>query len=333
MTSDSPEDSTTPRGVLGWIGVYLRGMAMGVAELVPGVSGGTIAFITGIYVELVRTIRKLDPALAMELIKGRVARAWRQGNLGFLMALGVGMATSVFGFAAVVAWLLENREVHVWAFFFGLIVASALYVGRFVKPWSWARGLSGLVGIGVGLALANTHPLPSPDHWISTFLAGMVAICAWILPGISGSFIMLLLGQYELLVRAISELDVVFLTALAAGCTMGLLAFARVLTWLLRTRYEGTLAFLCGLMLGSLQKLWPWREAVTSYVDSEGREVPLVVRPISPEGWEAMTGVDPQVLGAVVAAGAAVGLVLALDLMARHQGVDHSGSGFRDGSP
>jgi putative membrane protein len=304
-------------------------MAMGVAELIPGVSGGTIAFITGIYVELVRSIRALDLALARQALRGRIRRTWEEGNLGFLAVLVVGMATSVFGFAALVAWLLENREVYVWAFFFGLIVASALYVGRFVRPWSRTRSAVALVGAGAGAVLANIQPLPAPEHWISTFLAGMVAICAWILPGISGSFILLLLGQYQQLVRAISELDVVFLGALGAGCALGLVAFARVLMWLLRRWYRATLAFLTGLMVGSLQKLWPWRETVTSYVDRDGNVVPLVDRPISPGTWEVMTGLDPTVAGAVASMVAAAGVVLALDILSRRRGVDQSGEGFR----
>lgn len=320
---------TVNRGPREWMGVYLRGMAMGVAELIPGVSGGTIAFITGIYVELVKTIRALRAGLAADVLRGRVARAWNEGNLGFLMVLGLGMATSVFLFAAMVAWLLANREIHVWAFFFGLIAASALYVGRFVGPWSPARTTVAAAGAAVGVVLANVQPLPAPEHWISTFLAGAVAICAWILPGISGSFILLLLGQYQQLVRALAELDVVFLGALGAGCALGLLAFARVLTWLLKRWYRATLGFLTGLMVGSLQKLWPWRRTISSYIDSDGNEVTLVDRPVSPATWESIRGVDPAVLGAVVSMLAAVAVVWILDVLARRRGVDHSGEGFQ----
>ncbi len=290
---------------------------MGVAELIPGVSGGTIAFITGIYVELVQSIRALDLSTLRKAWHGRLREAWEGANLGFLAILGVGMVTSVFTFAAGVNWLLENREVLVWAFFFGLIVASAIYVGRFARPWSYMRIVVGALGVGAGLLLSTIHPLPAPEHWFSTTLAGAVAVCAWILPGISGSFILLLLGQYQLLVRALTELDVAFLAALGAGCTIGLLAFARILTWLIRTRYESTLAFLCGLMAGSLQKLWPWRETVTSYLDSDGREVPLVVRPVSAGQWEALTGQDPMVMGAVLSMLLACSVVLGLELVSR----------------
>jgi putative membrane protein len=158
---------------------------------------------------------------------------------------------------------------------------------------------------------------------ISTFLAGALAICAWILPGISGSFLLLLLGEYALLVRALSELDLAFLAALGSGMGVGILAFARFLTWLLRTRYRGTLAFLTGLMVGSLQKLWPWRETVSFYLDSDGNPVPLVERPVSPGSWEVITGGDPAVGGAVAAILGAAAILLALEFLARRRGVDY----------
>ena len=306
---------------------------MGVAELIPGVSGGTIAFITGIYVELVRSIRSLRLAVVVALVERRFGDAWRDGNLGFLVVLGGGMGTSVFLGAGLVAWLLEHREIQVWAFFFGLIVASVLFVGRFALPLTLSRGAAALTGVAVGILLANVQPLPAPEHWISTFLAGALAICAWILPGISGSFLLLLLGQYAQLVRALSELDLAFLAALGSGMVLGILAFARFLTWLLRTRYRGTLAFLTGLMAGSLQKLWPWRETVSFYLDSDGNPVPLVERPVSPGSWEVITGGDPVVGGAVAAMLGAAALILALEFLARKRGVDYSGAAFEDMDP
>ena len=327
MTSNSnphlpPGGDPPARNLSGWVGVHLRGMAMGAAELVPGVSGGTIAFITGIYLELVRSIRGLDLGLLRLAASGRLGEAWRRGNLGFLGLLGVGMLTSVIFLASLLAWLLENREVHIWAFFFGLIVASVPYVGRFARPWGSRRIAVGLVGLVLGVLLSNVQPLPAPDHWISTFLAAAVAICAWILPGLSGSFILLILGKYEQLVRAISVVDPGFLFAFAAGCGVGLLAFSRVLTWLIRTRYEATLAFLCGLMAGSLPKLWPWRETVSTYVDSSGETLPLVTRPVSPASWEAITGSAASVPGALASGAGAVLLVLALDRLSRRPGVE-----------
>jgi putative membrane protein len=324
MTGVHPDRETLDahppsRGPLGWLGVFLRGMAMGIAELVPGVSGGTIAFITGIYVELVRSIRALTPALALRALRGDLPGVWRDGNGGFLGLLVVGMAVSIFGFASAVAWLLEHREVYLWAFFFGLIVASVLYVGRFVEAWTRPRILLAVGGVAAGTLISNIQPLPAPEHWISTVIAGSIAICAWILPGVSGSFVMLLLGQYPLLVRALRELDLGFLLALAVGCALGLMAFARVLLWLMRSWYGATLAFLCGFMAGSVQKLWPWRQAVSSYTDEDGRSIPLVTRPLSPWGWEALTGMDARIPGALAAAALAIGLIFLLEALSRRR--------------
>jgi putative membrane protein len=312
--SGVPRSARTPWG---WIGVFLRGMAMGVAELVPGVSGGTIAFITGIYGELVHAIRSCSSEAWGLASRGRFKELWCRANLGFLALLGLGMAVSILVLAGLIAWLLDHRAVHVWAFFFGLIVASVIFVAQFVRPWTVSRVLAGLGGGVAGGVLVSVQPLPAPEHWISTVLAGAIAICAWILPGISGSFVLLLLGQYAQLVRALSELDMAFLAALAVGMVGGLLAFARVLVWLLRTRYRGTLATLTGLMAGSLPKLWPWREAVRSYTDSSGNPVPLVERPISPATWEAMTGSDPSVAGALLAMAVAAIVVTGLSLLGR----------------
>lgn len=331
MKEPQPESPTPPpRSLPEWLGVYLRGMAMGVAELIPGVSGGTIAFITGIYVELVRSIRALRFQVLVRGLQGRFRKAWEEGAMGFLSVLGAGMATTVFLFAGAVAQLLEHREIQVWAFFFGLIVASVVFVGRFALPLTPGRVVVGVVGVGVGVIMANIQPLPAPEHWISTFLAGAVAISAWVLPGVSGSFILLLLGQYTQLVRALSELDLAFLGPLAAGMAVGLLAFSRVLTWLLQRYYRGTLTFLCGLMAGSVQKLWPWRETVSSYMDSDGNPVPLVMRPISPGAWEVATGADPALVGALLSMGMAVGVILVLEFLSRIKGVDHSGTAFQD---
>jgi putative membrane protein len=239
----SPRPSPS-RSLLDWIGIYLRGMAMGVAELIPGVSGGTIAFITGIYVELVRSIRGLRLGVAVAVLQRRFREAWREGNLGFLAALGAGMAVSILLFAGLVAWLLEHREIHVWAFFFGLIVASVVFVGRFALPLTLPRTMAALGGVGVGVLLANIQPLPAPEHWISTFLAGPWPSAPGSFRGSRGASSCSSWDSTPQLVRALSELDLAFLAALAAGMGVGILAFARILTWLLRTRYRGTLAFL-----------------------------------------------------------------------------------------
>jgi len=307
-----PGEGREPRGLAGWVGVYARGLGMGVAELVPGVSGGTIAFITGIYLELVASIRGLGVRLLRRVASGRFREAWREGNLGFLAVLGAGMGTAIVVLARIVQFLLEHRELEIWGFFFGLILASAVFVGRYVRPWSPARGMLAAGGILVGAGAAFMTALALPVTPVTIFLGGAVAICAWILPGVSGSFVMLLLGLYPAVVAAIAELDVVFLAILAAGCTAGILAFSRFLTWLLRRRYEATLAVLSGFMAGSLFKLWPWH-LPAAVVDGK----PMGVRLHLPEGFAEASGESAAVGGVVLAMVLGVAVVGGLELLAR----------------
>lgn len=288
---------------------------MGVAELIPGVSGGTIAFITGIYLELVRSIRGAGEALFHHLLRGEVARAWERSNGGFVLVLGAGMATGILALARIVGWLLEHRPLQLWGFFFGLILASVPFVARFARPFH--AGRSGLLALGVasGAAAAFATTLTLPVNAVTLFAGGMVAICAWILPGVSGSFILLLLGLYPTMVGAISTLDLRVLGILGAGFAVGLLLFARVLGWLLDRYYRGTLAVLSGFMAGSLLSLWPWRlprEVV------EGKA--LGVRILLPGDYTAAGGGDPAVGGVVLAVALGLGVVTALEYLTRGRG-------------
>lgn len=298
------------------MGLYLRGMAMGLAELFPGVSGGTIAFITGIYLELVGTIRGAGEALFRHLPRRDLAGAWTHANGGFLLVLGAGMATGILSLARIVSWLLENRELQIWGFFFGLILASVLFVGRSARPFTPAR--RGLVALGVaaGAAASFATALTLPVNLLTLFLGSMVAICAWVLPGVSGSFVMLLLGLYPTVVAAIAELDLAVLGVLAAGCGLGLLLFARVLGWLLDRFYRGTLALLCGFMAGSLLGLWPWRVPLAVV---EGK--PLGVSLLLPGDYAAASGLDPVVGGVVMSFLLGLGVVAGLEYVARAGGV------------
>jgi putative membrane protein len=302
-----------------WLGIYLRGIAMGVAELVPGVSGGTVAFITGIYLDLVRSIRGAGEALLRHLPRGAVALAWERSNGGFLLVLGAGMATGILALARIVSWLLENRELQLQGFFFGLILASVLFVGRFARPFTAGRRGVLALGVAAGAAAAFATTLSVPVNPVTLFLGGMVAICAWILPGVSGSFVLLLLGLYPAVVAAIATLDLKVLGVLAAGCGLGLLLFARVLGWLLDRYYRGTLALLCGFMAGSLVSLWPWRlpRAVV-----EGKAVG--VRFLLPGDYAAGGGGDPVVVSVLLTSILGLGVVAALEYMTRIRGGDTS---------
>jgi putative membrane protein len=317
MSAEAPRER---RGLLAWAGVVGRGGAMGVAELVPGVSGGTIAFVTGIYLELVGAIRAVDAAFLRLLVRGRLAEAWRHVNAGFLLALALGMGAAVVGLASTIEWLLRAHEILLWAFFFGLILASVVHVARHVAPWDLHTSAFGILGVVLGLVLSGTMGLPVVEHPAVTFAAGAVAVCAWILPGVSGSFMLLLLGQYPRVIRALAELDLSLLAVLAAGCVTGLLLFSRLLTWLLRHHYRATLALLCGFMAGSLQKLWPWRQTLSYYLDADGEAVPVLVTPVSPTLFQEMYGEDPLVAGAVLALCAGLAVVVLLDRLSRGRG-------------
>jgi len=305
------------RNLRAWAGLWLRGIAMGIAELVPGVSGGTIAFITGIYRELLATIRAYDHQWLVLLLRGQWRAAWQQGNVGFVLVLLFGMASSLVSLAAVVQWLFVAHEILVWSFFFGLITASVIFIGHAVAPWNSTRSLLALLGLVLGMTVSQVGGLPPADGAWLTLASGALAICAWILPGVSGSFILLILGQYQRVIRAISELDLGFLAVFSMGCVLGLLLFSRLLTWLLRHYYEATLALLCGVMAGSLQRLWPWQQVQSYYLDSEGGAVMLRGRPLLPWHFEDYYGDDALLLSAILAALAGMAVVLLLDRASR----------------
>lgn len=255
-----------------WATLYAKGLAMGLADLVPGVSGGTIAFISGIYDELVATIAGLDRGLLRTLRARGLAGAWRAGNLGFLAVLLAGVLTSVVGFAGVLHWLLANRPAELWAFFFGLVAASVPLVARRVadrRAGLWALGAAGTV---IAAAVTSLPPLVRSDAPLLLAAAAAVAACAMILPGISGSFILLILGAYAPVIGALRAFDAVRIAAVALGVAAGLLAFSRLLRRLLARRRAATLSLLTGFLLGSLNALWPWKERVRElYTHSDGR--------------------------------------------------------------
>jgi len=295
-------------------------MAMGIAELIPGVSGGTLAFLTGIYMELVEAIQRFRWPVVQQVLRGRPKAAWDELRPGFLLVLGAGMGVSILLFASAVQWLLEHRPVQSWAFFFGLILASVVSVGRLAGPVTPSRLTWAGVGLGVGFGLAHLQPLPDSGWGWGTGVAGALAICAWILPGISGSFVLLLLGQYGPLMGALSTLDVRFLGTLGAGMGIGILSFARGLQWLLRSHYRTTLAALSGLMAGSLPRIWPWRVPAGADPGSpEGAEAWRSIA-VSPSTWSDLTGAPSALLGALASAGVALLLVVGLEALSARRG-------------
>jgi len=299
------------------LALMLKGMAMGIAEVIPGVSGGTIAFITGIYEELIHTIKSvLGPDWVVALRREGFPAFWSTINGTFLLFLLAGMALGVVVGVIGVSHLLENYPILLWAFFFGLILASAWYIGKQVGRWQWPQ----VLGLVLAAALAYWITIASPSqgnsaYWF-VFVSGMIAISALILPGISGSFILLLMGMYTLIIPAVKGAltggdtqSIITLLVFAGGCLLGLATFSRVLSWTFKKFHDLTMAVLTGFMIGSLNKIWPWREVLSYRTDSAGVRVPFLEQSVWPSNF---TG-DPMVLPAIGLMIAGVVLVLLLD--------------------
>lgn len=301
--------------------LYAKGVAMGAADVVPGVSGGTIAFISGIYDELLKSIASM-PRAALLAVRGRFAEAWATANATFLLVLFAGILTSIVSLARLITYLLEQHPIPVWSFFFGLVLVSAHMVSREISRWNWTRILSFALGGGFAYWITVASPVHLNTDPLSIFVAGAIAICAMILPGISGSFILLLLGLYSFILGSVKALDITVLALFASGCVVGLVSFAGFLRWLLRCYRDLTLAFLTGLMLGSLNKIWPWKETLTWFTDRHGQQVPLLQANLLPARFAEVSGQDPQLLLALLLALLGVVLVLALEWLAGRQQLD-----------
>ncbi len=255
------------------ISLLLKGIAMGAADVVPGVSGGTIAFISGIYEELLGTISSIKPSLLQTLFKDGIRAFWKEINGAFLAPLLCGIAISVLSLAKGISWMLENEPVLLWSFFFGLVLASIFLVGKQVKRWNVASIVAFILGAGFAFWITLLPPLaPSTSMWF-LFISGAIAICAMILPGISGSFILLILGSYKVVINAVKGLEIKEILIFGAGCIVGLLSFSRLLKWLFAKYQNTTIAILTGFLLGSLNKLWPWKEnTLLLYTHSDGKQ-------------------------------------------------------------
>ncbi|GAA4880158.1 DUF368 domain-containing protein [Ferrimonas pelagia] len=293
---------------------------MGAADVVPGVSGGTIAFISGIYDRLLESIRRINPSVLVKWRQQGFAAAWQHINGTFLVTLFAGIGTSILSLARVISYLLVAHPIPLWSFFFGLITISLIHIGRQIPRFDLANGAAAAAGFGLAWLLTVSNPLMLEPTGLNLLFGGMLAICAMILPGVSGSFILLLLGLYAPVIGAIKGLELTTLAIFACGCVLGLLSFSHVLSFLLRRFRSMTLAFLCGLMLGTLNKVWPWKVALTTRIDSSGNEVAVTEQVLSPWAFEASTGEAAQILLAMTAGLLGFGLVWALERFAKEQG-------------
>jgi putative membrane protein len=297
--------------------LYFKGMAMGAAEIVPGVSGGTIAFITGIYQRLLHAIGAFTPALVKVYREKGLRGLWVRTDAVFLLVLAAGMATSVFTLARLISFALSNYAIFVWGFFFGLIVASIYLVILEIKEWHLNPALTMVLGTVIGFIVTQFVPLEPDVGPFLLFLGGAVAVCAWILPGLSGSFILLLLGLYATVLEAINSLNLVLLGSLALGCILGLVCFSRVLTWMFQKYREETLGLLVGFMIGALAKVWPWKHTLSYQMGNAGQQIPLVQEVVTPHTFQEITGGDPQILLVVAIGVLGLALVIVLERITR----------------
>ena len=279
-----------------YISVFLKGMAMGVAEVIPGVSGGTVAFITGIYERLLNAIKSFSPSLFGVLKEEGIKGVWEKIDGTFLVALFAGMLVSLVSLAHLITSLMEDYPVLLWSFFFGLIIASAVFIGRQLSQWNISNIIALVIGAVIAYFITIVSPAsPNEAIWF-VFLAGAIAISAMILPGLSGSFILLLMGMYSYIFGAIKELDIAVIGVFGLGCLVGILSFSHVLSWTFKHYKDITLAFLTGLMLGSLNKVWPWRNVLETRINSHGEEVPFRELSVLPSDF---AGGEPYLLGAL----------------------------------
>lgn len=283
--------------------IGVKGMAMGAADVVPGVSGGTIAFITGIYEELIETISSVNFQSLQLLLKGKIAAFWKEINGNFIVSLLLGIVVSIVSLAKLISYLLLDHPIATWSFFFGLVLASIPLVGRQVQHWKGSRYFAFGAGAIIAWLITDLPPVPETGANWYIFISGMIAICAMILPGISGSFILILLGSYLAVLNAVNDRDIVLILIFAAGAVIGLLSFSRLLKFMFHKFHDITIAVLSGFLLGSLNKIWPWKNVLEWFVRHEGeeneRKVALITENVSPGNYAELTG-EPAQLGLAI---------------------------------
>lgn len=298
------------RNFIQYLIITAKGLAMGAADVVPGVSGGTIAFISGIYEELIETIHKLDLGFFKLWKKENFLTAWKTYNLPFLLALFSGVAISILSLAKLITFLLTNYPILVWSFFFGLVIASILYVGKQVTRWNVAVIIALILAAAFAYFITLAEPLGTVESNWFLFFAGFVAIIAMILPGISGAFILLLLGAYTAIIGTLSQLGeglstmnwkvisdaVLKILIFLVGAVVGLKVFSKVLNWMFKHYKNLTLAVLTGFMIGALNKIWPWKEVLSYRSNSHGEKVPFIEKSILPTQYPD----EPQIFLAVL---------------------------------
>jgi len=298
------------RRLLDYLIISLKGIAMGAADVVPGVSGGTIAFISGIYEELIESIDKVNLNVFKVWKKNGFKSAWNSINGTFLLALFSGIAISILSLAKLIKWLLHNEPILLWSFFFGLVLASILYIGKQIKTWSPKVIVAIIITTILSYFITLAEPFATPDSSIYLLFCGFIAIIAMILPGISGAFILLILGAYETVINTVNNLiegistgnfemlkgALLKFVLLAIGAIIGLKVFSKLLNWMFKHKKNITLAVLTGFMIGSLNKIWPWKRVLKTRINSEGIEVTLLDESVLPNSYSG----DNQIMYAIL---------------------------------
>ncbi|TDQ23772.1 DUF368 domain-containing protein [Tenacibaculum caenipelagi] len=293
--------------------IMLKGIAMGAADVVPGVSGGTIAFISGIYEELLSSISNINIKLLKTFRNEGLKAAWKQANGSFLASLFAGIFISIISLAKLISWLLVHQPILLWSFFFGLVLASVIYIAKQVTQWNIVSIILLFLGAALAYYITMLNPLVSEHSSLPfIFIAGAIAICAMILPGISGSFVLVLLGAYKPILAAVNNRNFTIITTVGLGAIIGLLSFSRVLKYLFTNYKNYTLVTLTGFIIGSLNKIWPWKKVLTYRTNSHGEQIPFNELSISPFSYEG----NSQIMYAVVLALVGFSLILLLEKIA-----------------
>ncbi|HET8858600.1 DUF368 domain-containing protein [Marivirga sp.] len=313
------------RSIKEYFVLLLKGIAMGSADVVPGVSGGTIAFITGIYDELLNSIKSVDGTAFKLLFQFKLKEFWNHINGSFLITLLTGIGISIFSLAKLISFILITYPVLVWSFFFGLIIISAVLVARDIEVKDWKALIAGIIGVFIAYIITAASPSQTPDAWWFILISGAIAICAMILPGISGAFILLILGKYKYIIEAVETFDVATLAIFAIGCIIGLLSFARLVSWFLKNYQSITVAVLAGFMVGSLYKVWPWKVVDSFRINSAGEQVPLFDHNVLPKQYLEETGQNPQLIEAILMASLGIFIVVAIEKIASMLNVKKEG--------
>ena len=303
--------------------LYIKGLCMGIADAIPGVSGGTIAFITGIYEELLHSLNEIDRDAVRLLLKFRFAELWKKINGNFLLAVAAGIATSLLVLISIIFSLIVHYPILISSFFFGVIFASVALVLKEIKDWGYKPILSFLISAVLGYWVTTLSPMQTTDAYWFVFICGALTVCSMILPALSGAFILVLLGKYQFIVGSLMELDVVVLLIFTAGGLIGLLCFARLITWVLDHYHHITVAVLAGFMTGSLNKVWPWRQGLEFVTTRQGEQVAVFDKSILPWHLLSETGRDPQLFQAILMIALGVCIVIVTERIATRLKLKH----------